>query len=79
MSQHTKYGYCRGAKRWVARDEMLSVNVKGYNDRNEEEKIQMRFSPDAYKQFMEVCRSYRWDNLLRTERELMSEGLLSAV
>lgn len=58
------YGFCRYSNRWVPRDEMVAVNVKAYDENNEEVKVRIRVSRSAYAEFWEYVRSLEWDNVL---------------
>ena len=74
MSANTKYGFCRGeCQKWVPRDEMLSINVSVYGADNEETRIPLRFCPACHKKIQEQIEQMRWDNVLRTEAEIMSD------
>ena len=64
------YGFCRYSNRWVPRDEMVSVNVKAYDDDNKEVKVRIRISRSAYDEFWEYVRSLEWDNVLRKRDEI---------
>lgn len=66
----TKFGFCRASERWVPRDEMLSINVKVYNAKNEETRIPIRLSADSHERFVAWLATYEWDNELRTGSEL---------
>lgn len=71
----SKYGFCPGIKRWVPRDTMLGINVRVFDEDNEQSIIRIRLSPKAWKEFVDVCKKYEWSNDLRTEEELRADGI----
>lgn len=76
---YQRYGYCRGGcGKWVPRDAMLSMNVLVYTVENVEIKIPLRFCPACHEQFQEKMDYYKWDNVLKTEEEIMSNKDLAA-
>ena len=74
-SDHTKYGYCHYTQRWVRRDQMLGVNVRFYNDDNDQTTVRLRLSPDGWQDLLDKALPANWDNNLKTRLELDEEGL----
>ena len=72
MADRTKYGWCPMLKMWVPRDDMLAVNVKAFDEKNNEERIRIRVSPAGYEKLVEYLRSVAWTGVLREEQELFS-------
>lgn len=78
MSTNTKYGFCRGeCRKWVPRDEMLSINVSVYSADNEEKRIQLRFCPACHKKVEADISKMVWDNVLKTEIEIKTDEELA--
>ena len=74
--KHTKYGFCQRSRKWVPRDEMLAINVKVYDSDNQEDKLQIRLSPEAHSELVEQLSGLQWDNVLMTRGELQERGFL---
>ena len=70
MGYNTKYGYCLGCDQWVPRDEMLSINVSIYDEKNQEFRIPMRFCPPCHRKKRQELLESKWDNVLKTEAEI---------
>ena len=67
---NTKYGLCRGCKKWIPRDEMLSINITIYDAENKEERVPIRLCPSCHKRKQEEFKKIRWDNILKTEVQI---------
>jgi len=78
VGANTKYGFCRGCKKWVPRDEMLSINVSVYDAQNNERRIPLRFCPSCHKKKIEETEELRWDNVLKIEVEIKTNKDLAA-
>lgn len=76
MATHTKYGFCRVLKKWVPRDEMVSVNVTTFDDDNRKSIVRLRLSQQGHRRFMRDLRRIRWTGHLKEEHELVKDGLL---
>lgn len=75
---NTKYGFCKGTcRRWVPRDEMLSINVSVYNRENDEYKIPLRYCPNCWEKMVDYFSTMRWDNNLKTAAEIKSNEALA--
>ncbi len=78
MSQHTKYGFCKGpCKSWVPRDEMCSINVSVYDAKNQESRIRMRFCPACHRTMQDDLSKYEWENNLKMEKDIMLDPELA--
>ena len=75
MAKHTKYGRCPIADKWVPRDEMLSINVKAFDEDNNEERIRLRLSPVGFEKLIDFLRENAWTGVLREELDLYPDGL----
>tara|TARA_Y100000310_G_C20690809_1_gene822067 strand:+ start:1063 stop:1368 length:306 start_codon:yes stop_codon:yes gene_type:complete len=71
---NTKYGFCHYTQRWVRRDTMLGINVRFYNDDNEQKTVRLRLSPEGWNELYEKAVEADWENVLRTRDELEAEG-----
>ena len=78
MGIHTKYGLCRGCNRWVPRDCMLSINITVFDKKNEESRILMRFCETCHANKEKELRKSEWNNVLKTELEVMTTEELAA-
>jgi len=54
---------------------MLGVNIKAFDEDDNEERIRVRVSPVGYEQLIKYLRSIGWDGVLKEEQELFPEGL----
>ena len=70
VGRHTKFGFCKRTNAWVPRDSMLGINVKAYNENNDEKRIQIRLSPEAWEQVVSELETIAWENNLKTESEI---------
>ena len=70
VCRHTKFGFCKRTNAWVPRDSMLGINVKAYDENNDEKRIQIRLSPEAWEQVVTELCSIEWENILKTEDEI---------
>tara|TARA_B100001094_G_scaffold314673_1_gene353780 strand:+ start:2237 stop:2464 length:228 start_codon:yes stop_codon:yes gene_type:complete len=70
MSGHVKYGFCRYNQKWVKRDEMLGLNIKVFDENNNEERISIRLSKEGHASLVKMLSLLRWDNILMTSEEL---------
>ena len=68
------YGFCKYSGRWVPRDNLISVNVKGYGADNQEEKVRIRLARSAHAEFWALIQSLEWDGVLRTRDELSRDA-----
>ncbi len=75
MAKHTKYGKCPITKAWVPRDSMFCVNVKAFDEDDNEERIRLRLSPVGFEKLTKYLRSMGWDGVLKEEQELFPKGL----
>ena len=75
MGQRTKYGKCAITGVWVPRDSMRCVNVKAFDEDDNEERFRLRLSPVGFEQFTAYLREHAWDGVLIEERELFPDGL----
>ncbi len=70
MSEYVKFGYCRYNQEWVKRDEMLGLNIKVFDEDNNEERISIRLSREGHASLVKMLRLLRWDNILMRGDEL---------
>jgi len=77
MSAHTQYGFCIGCKKWVPRDEMLSINVAIYDADNKVERVRIRSCPVCHEKRAEEFRAWNWNHVLKTESEIRTDPVLA--
>ena len=75
VGRHTKYGYCHYIKKWVQRDSMLGINVRFYNDNNEQTTVRLRLSPQGWQELFDKAVPANWSNEMKTFEEIQAEGL----
>ena len=75
MAKHTKYGWCPIVKRWIPRDDMRSINVKAFDEDNNEERIRLRLSPVGHEMLTKYLRDNAWNGVMREEQDLFPDGL----
>jgi len=79
MGDYTKYGMCGGScKKWVRRNDMLSINISVYDNDNVEEKIRMRFCQRCHVEARDGFRNHEWVNDLKYEIEIKADPELAA-
>jgi len=77
MSNNRKYGFCRGCKKWIPRDDMLSINVSVYDRENMEIRIPLRFCPECHEKKKDELDEIKWDNDLKAEVEIRASKILA--
>lgn len=75
MAKHTKYGFCPLIKRWIPRDDMLAINVKMFDEDNEETKVKIRVSQEGFDVFAKYVETIEWRDEMKEEHELLAEGI----
>jgi len=70
MREHTSFGFCSGCRKWVPRDEMLSINTDVYSAENNKVIIRQRYCPTCAKEETERLESRQWDHIVVTAKEL---------
>ncbi len=64
MGDHTTYGKCSGCRRWVTRDEMLSIHTDIYDASNRRRVIRQRYCPSCFDQEVERLASVEWTHVV---------------
>ena len=65
-----KFGFCKMAEAWVPRDDMLGMNIKAFDENNQEHRIQVRLSPEEWYVLVDQLKKLQWKNDLRLEDEI---------
>jgi hypothetical protein len=64
MGDHATYGKCSGCRRWVSRDEMLSIHTDVYNASNRRRVIRQRYCPVCFNGEVERLANIEWDHIV---------------
>lgn len=67
MAEHTTYGKCSGCRRWVTRDEMLSINTDVYDASNRRRVFRQRYCPTCYEHEVERLTEIEWRHVVVEE------------
>lgn len=67
MGEHTTYGKCSGCRRWVTRDEMLSIHTDIYDASNKRRVIRQRYCPACFEQEVQRLSEMEWDRVVVEE------------
>lgn len=70
MGEHTLFGFCSGCRKWVSRDEMLSINTNVYSAENNKVVIRQRYCPVCAREETERLKSREWDHIVVTTQAL---------
>ena len=76
MGDHTTYGKCSGCRRWVSRDEMLSIHTDIYNASNRRRVIRQRYCPACFNGEVDRLSNVEWDHIVvdGSALDLMPDG-----
>lgn len=70
----TMYGYCAMSEAWLPRAEMLSANVKMFDQKGNASTVKLRLAPDMWSSLLDQLVELEWDNKLKSRDEIEELG-----
>jgi len=64
IDERATYGKCSGCRKWVLRDEMLSIHSDVYDASNRRRVVRQRYCPACFGSEVERLRNAEWDHVV---------------